>query len=138
MTIFAKPDEDDIVKAVSQAINMYKAHPPDPFAVHAEVSQMYSWRNVAERTERVYDAVSRTAVPNLIERLRRYYGCGLWAGKIFSLIVAIDFLLFMLLEWIWDRSNIDVARSFSYDKYQHIIQKRDENGTNERESETDA
>lgn len=56
----------------------------------------------------------RAGVENyaLIDRLKRYYGCGIWAGKLFCLCVIIDYLLFIFLE-IWaPRSQIDIARNW--------------------------
>ena len=48
----------------------------------------------------------------LIDRLKRYYGCGVWAGKLFCLCVVIDFLLYVFLEMWFPRANIDIARSW--------------------------
>jgi phosphatidylinositol N-acetylglucosaminyltransferase subunit A len=48
----------------------------------------------------------------LIDRLKRYYGCGIWAGKPFSLCVVIDYLLFLLLEMLAPREEIDIARNW--------------------------
>ena len=97
---------------------------------------MYSWTNVAERTERVYDGITgaiseeefygdvsgggwsatrgRAGVQSfaLIDRLKRYYGCGIWAGKLFCLCVIIDYLLFQLLEMLAPRANIDVCKNW--------------------------
>ena len=50
----------------------------------------------------------RQRIP-LIERFRRYYGCGLWAGKLFVMVVALDYLLSMLLEWFRPTAQIDAA-----------------------------
>ena len=43
----------------------------------------------------------------------RYYGCGAWAGKILCVMVAIDYLLFLFLEWLQPRNEIDLAPDFS-------------------------
>lgn len=128
---------------------------------------MYSWTNVAARTERVYNGISgtlseedfygvasqtplqshhtnhdqqeeegaeeeaavgiissgtggnglwtsnrhRAGVGNfaLIDRLKRYYGCGIWAGKLFCVCVVVDYLIYVLLEVLAPREGIDVA-----------------------------
>lgn len=73
---------------------------------------MYSWQDIASRTEKVYNEISsRTPLP-LIDRLKRYYGCGAWAGKLFCLLVALDFLLLWFLEFCFPRETIDVARDW--------------------------
>ena len=51
------------------------------------------------RTERVYDGICRGEMASLMDRLKRYYGCGVWAGK-------------LLLEFWYPRSGIDVARDW--------------------------
>ncbi|KAJ2819921.1 Phosphatidylinositol N-acetylglucosaminyltransferase GPI3 subunit, partial [Coemansia sp. 'formosensis'] len=58
MITFAAPEEDDIVEALSQAIARVDDRPNHPELspqwFHSQVKKMYSWHNVAERTERVY------------------------------------------------------------------------------------
>ena len=73
---------------------------------------MYSWQDIASRTEKVYNEITqRTPLP-LIDRLKRYYGCGAWAGKLFCLLVALDFLLLCFLEFCFPTEGIDVARDW--------------------------
>ncbi|KAF1995605.1 glycosyltransferase family 4 protein [Amniculicola lignicola CBS 123094] len=137
MTEFAKPEEDDIVEATSRAIKTLMMGKVRTELFHNQVKQMYSWTDVAQRTERVYDGISgalshdefyqgagaggawsatrgRAGVQSfaLIERLKRYYGCGIWAGKLFCLCVIVDYLLFVLLEIFAPRSRIDIARNW--------------------------
>lgn len=136
MTTFAKPEEDDLVAATGKAIAALRDNKIRTDRFHEQVKMMYSWTDVAERTERVYDGISgaiseeefyghyigmgwsaargRAGVQSfaLIDRLKRYYGCGIWAGKLFCLCVVLDYLLFVFLE-IWaPRSNIDIARNW--------------------------
>ena len=54
----------------------------------------------------------------LIERFRRYYGCGLWAGKLFCMLMALDFIFFRLLEWVFPRSGIDLVPAFPTSAFQ--------------------
>lgn len=138
MTTFAKPEEDDLVAATGKAIAALRANRVRTERFHDQVKMMYSWTDVAERTERVYDGISgvlseeefygrhsgdaggwsatrgRAGVQSfaLIDRLKRYYGCGIWAGKLFCLCVMVDYLLFVFLE-IWaPRTSIDLARDW--------------------------
>ncbi|KAJ2001573.1 Phosphatidylinositol N-acetylglucosaminyltransferase GPI3 subunit [Coemansia thaxteri] len=125
MITFAAPEEDDIVEALAQAIASVDDRPnhPDmsPQRFHSQVKKMYSWHNVAERTERVYSQIVDIEEPPLIERFRSYYGCGLVAGKIFCLIAAIDFLFGAMLAWLWPKEHIELAQPFAVEKYQHIV-----------------
>ena len=136
MTKFAKPEEDDLVLATQRAIAAFRANKVRTEKFHDQVKMMYSWTNVAERTERVYDGITgalseeefygdtsgggwsatrgRAGVQSfaLIDRLKRYYGCGIWAGKLFCLCAIIDYLLFQFLEMWAPRSNIDIAKNW--------------------------
>ncbi|PYI00295.1 phosphatidylinositol N-acetylglucosaminyltransferase gpi3 subunit [Aspergillus sclerotiicarbonarius CBS 121057] len=134
MTTFAKPEEDDIVLATGKAIAALRSNKVRTDRFHDQVKMMYSWTDVAHRTERVYKGISGDISPEefygyypgqgweagrdrvrsfaLIDRLKRYYGCGVWAGKLFCLCVVIDFLLYVFLEMWFPRANIDIARSW--------------------------
>lgn len=135
MTTFAKPEEDDLVAATGRAIGALRANKLRTEKFHDQVKMMYSWMDVAERTERVYDGITgnlseeefygpypagmgwsatrgRAGVQSfaLIDRLKRYYGCGIWAGKLFCICVVVDYLILVFLELLCPRDNIDIAR----------------------------
>jgi phosphatidylinositol glycan class A protein len=137
MTEFAAPEEDEIVEATGRAIEKLRAGKVRTELFHNQVKQMYSWTDVAQRTERVYEGISgaishtefyeaggaagawgatqgRSGVHSfaLIERLKRYYGCGVWAGKLFCLCVVIDYLLYITLEIFAPRTRIDICRDW--------------------------
>lgn len=137
MTEFAAPEEDEIVEATGRAIAKLRAGKVRTELFHNQVKQMYSWTDVAQRTERVYDGISgvishsefyqgagpagtwsatrgRAGVQSfaLIERLKRYYGCGIWAGKLFCLCVIVDYLLYVVLEIFAPRSRIDICKDW--------------------------
>ncbi|KAI0517408.1 glycosyltransferase family 4 protein [Xylaria bambusicola] len=134
MTVFAKPEENDLVAATGRAIAALRANKIRTERFHEQVKTMYSWTNVAKRAERVYRGISgdisedefygsdmgnashwgATRVRNfaLIDRLKRYYGCGVWAGKLFCLCVVIDYLIFIFCEWWWPKDQIDIARDW--------------------------
>lgn len=61
----------DLVQALDRSIEMIQRKEVQPAKFNDELKEMYSWVNVAERTEKVYDAISQTRDPPLIERLRR-------------------------------------------------------------------
>jgi len=135
MTVFAKPEEDDLVAATGKAIAALRANKVRTELFHEQVKSMYSWTNVAVRTERVYNGISgaiseaefygydasnpatwsatrgRSGVQSfaLIDRLKRYYGCGIWAGKLFCLCVIVDYLIFLFLEIWFPRDKIDIC-----------------------------
>jgi phosphatidylinositol N-acetylglucosaminyltransferase subunit A len=136
MTQFAKPEEDDLVAATGKAIALLRANKIRTERFHDQVKMMYSWTDVAERTERVYDGIcgvlseeefygnhsssgwsatrGRAGVQSfaLIDRLKRYYGCGIWAGKLFCLCAVVDYLLYVILEILYPRATIDIAKDW--------------------------
>ncbi|KAI9499996.1 Phosphatidylinositol N-acetylglucosaminyltransferase GPI3 subunit [Coemansia spiralis] len=125
MITFAAPEEDHVVESLLEAIGRVDDRPKHPELspeyFHSQVKKMYSWQDVAERTEHVYYKIVGLEEPPLIERFRRYYGCGLVAGKLFCLVAAIDFLIGVVLAWFWPRAQIEKARSFDYAKYHAIV-----------------
>ncbi|KAL1302685.1 hypothetical protein AAFC00_003048 [Neodothiora populina] len=154
MTVFSKPEEDDLVRATSEAVGLMMGKDEKGRAVrrerfHEQVRMMYSWSDIARRTERVYDLITgnesdaalerngagdesgfyndsedarwrhygQQVSPSsqsfaLIDRLKRYYGCGIWAGKLFVICVVIDYLLFVFLELWFPRRDIDICRDW--------------------------
>jgi phosphatidylinositol glycan class A protein len=112
MTEFAAPEEDDLVAATNRAIAKLRSGKVRTDLFHNQVKQMYSWTDVAQRTERVYDGISTTRSFALIDRLKRYYGCGTWAGKLFCMCAVVDYLLFIFLEIFAPRERIDICKNW--------------------------
>ena len=120
----------DLERGVCQAIAEVREVVPGKF--HEEVTKMYSWNDVAARTEIVYQRMMNTTSLPLMERLRRYYGCGIWAGKLFCFFVAIDYIVYVLLEWLFPRDTIDLAVNFPYEKYQYLCRHADQKNSKDQ------
>jgi phosphatidylinositol glycan class A protein len=73
---------------------------------------MYTWHDVAKRTDEVYKTVMRLQNPSLADRFERCHSCGLFAGKFAVMIIAVNYLLWMFLEWLYPRCEIDIAPTF--------------------------
>ncbi|KAG5353420.1 hypothetical protein C0989_006933 [Termitomyces sp. Mn162] len=71
MISFAEPEEDDVFRAISEAISIISAGTHDPQKAHERVKTFYDWKDVAARTEKVYDAVIKSPQIDLYERMRR-------------------------------------------------------------------
>jgi phosphatidylinositol glycan class A protein len=56
MAYLAKPNEKDILRQLGRAVRNVKSLPCETF--YSQVASIYSWRQVAERTERVYDNIA--------------------------------------------------------------------------------
>ncbi|XP_016147786.1 phosphatidylinositol N-acetylglucosaminyltransferase subunit A-like [Sinocyclocheilus grahami] len=81
-----------------------------PATIHRKVRTLYTWRNVAERTEKVYNRVCREPVLSLSVRLHRLRShCGAMAGSIFSFVAVINFIFLLFLQWLRPDHLIDVS-----------------------------
>ncbi|KAL3718782.1 hypothetical protein ACJRO7_003829 [Eucalyptus globulus] len=105
MVVLAEPDPVDLVRAIKKAITILPTI--DPQDMHKRVKKLYDWHDVARRTEIVYDRAMKCPNQNLLERLGRYLSCGSWAGKLFCLVMIIDFLLFCLLQLVQPANDIE-------------------------------
>lgn len=159
MTVFVLPEVEDVIRGVTDAVGMLTGNGKGGRLVrrerfHDQVRMMYSWSDIARRTERVYDLItgnepaadnngyydeewarygqpSHTQSFALIDRLKRYFGCGIWAGKLFVLVIVVDYLIYCFLELMYPRSNIDVCKpwpatdkdSFDGDEDGHSIER---------------
>lgn len=110
MTSFADPDEDSLVDAALDAVELVKSGKIDTSRFHDEVATMYSWENIAKRTENVYNSLSHRRINHpLLHRLKKYYFCGAVAGKLYCVCVILDIFIYALLELFYPRSHIDLA-----------------------------
>ncbi|KAL9266689.1 Phosphatidylinositol N-acetylglucosaminyltransferase subunit A-like protein [Drosera capensis] len=98
MIVLAEPDPSDVAEAIRKAITLLPRI--DPQVMHLRMKDLYSWHDVAKRTERVYDRAMGCSDQSLLERLSRYLSCGAWAGKLFSLVMIVEYLFWCLLK-VW-------------------------------------
>jgi phosphatidylinositol glycan class A protein len=105
MVVLAEPAPEDMVRAVRKAIDMLPGI--DPQVMHLRMKKLYSWDDVAKRTEIVYDRAMQSPQTDLLERLPRYLRCGAWAGKLFCLVMIINYLLWCLLEYLQPTEGIE-------------------------------
>lgn len=157
MTVFVLPEVEDVVRGVTEAVRSLttKAVRRDKF--HDLVKNMYSWSDIARRTERVYDLItgSPSAPDNegfydeewthygqpaqthsfaLMDRLKRYFGCGIWAGKLFVIVAVVDYLIYCFLEIMYPRERIDLCKPWpaAVAKEEFGMEKMEANGELER------
>ncbi|KZT70409.1 glycosyltransferase family 4 protein [Daedalea quercina L-15889] len=107
MISFANPDEDDVVRAMAEAVDIVSKGQHDPLRAHERVKQFYDWAPIAERTERVYANVRRTQPRSFWVRMQRTLELGRFVGPIFAIILLVDCLFFVFLEWWIPRDFID-------------------------------
>lgn len=109
MTIFAKPSVDSLVKSTSRAINLIKDGQVDTSKFHLQVKGMYSWEDVARRTEIVYDSIRDQHRMETVDKIKQLHRCGAWAGKLFVLCFVVDVFILAILEWVYPRDQIEKA-----------------------------
>lgn len=71
MISFANPEEDDVVRAMCEAIEIVSKGGHDPMRAHERVKSFYNWGDVTTRTERVYESVMASPERDLFERMER-------------------------------------------------------------------
>nr|WDD38918.1 phosphatidylinositol N-acetylglucosaminyltransferase subunit A [Fagopyrum tataricum] len=116
MIVLAEPDPGAMVKAIGNAITILPTI--DPQVMHLRMKQLYSWHDVAKRTEAVYDRALRCPDESVMERLPRYLACGAWAGKLFCFVIIVDFLLWCLLNVWKPAEDIEVVPDVPYHQYE--------------------
>ncbi|VVB04931.1 unnamed protein product [Arabis nemorensis] len=107
MVVLAEPDPDDMVRAIEKAISILPSIKPEE--MHNRMKKLYSWQDVAKRTEIVYDRALKCSNRNLLERLSRFLSCGAWAGKLFCMVMIVDYLLWHLLQLLQPDDDIEEA-----------------------------
>ncbi|WVF69309.1 hypothetical protein IAT40_004085 [Kwoniella sp. CBS 6097] len=129
MIEFARADEEDVIRALTLAINTIKANRHDPLTAHHRVRGMYSWASVAERTEAVYRRAMDTEERSTFDRLSRYLSLGPIFGPILCCIIAVQHYFFYFLEW-WDpRDRIEIVQEecdWDLDQFKEVVKQEKE------------
>uniref|UniRef100_A0A8C9KXW4 Phosphatidylinositol glycan anchor biosynthesis class A n=1 Tax=Panthera tigris altaica TaxID=74533 RepID=A0A8C9KXW4_PANTA len=111
LIILCEPSVKSLCEGLEKAISQLKSGAlPAPEDIHNIVKTFYTWRNVAERTEKVSDGGEGEAVLPMDRRLDRLIShCGPVTGYIFALLAVVNFLFLVFLRWVTPDSVIDVA-----------------------------
>eukprot|EP00112_Aurelia_sp_Birch-Aquarium-sp1_P009046 Seg2014.3 transcript_id=Seg2014.3/GoldUCD/mRNA.D3Y31 product="N-acetylglucosaminyl-phosphatidylinositol biosynthetic protein" protein_id=Seg2014.3/GoldUCD/D3Y31 len=105
---FAEPSVKSLVGALDSAIEKaFHCKGVNRWKNHERVKRMYSWTDVAERTEKVYENVMKDEKRSLQQRLRKYHDAAPVAGKIYCLLVVFEVIFLMFLEFFIPQENID-------------------------------
>jgi hypothetical protein len=82
---------------------------------------MYTWSDIATRTEAVYASAMARPHPDYADRFAAYSSrCGAVFGKIMCMVVAVDWLFLCLLEWLWPASGIDRVPAFEQGRMEKV------------------
>ena len=84
----------------------------DEFDVHNCIASLYTWQDVARRTELVYDTVQQEEQLDLVVRWKKYLSPGVVVGKLFFLLAVLNYVLLCVLSWWVPEESINVAPDF--------------------------
>mmetsp|Transcript_11421 Transcript_11421/g.17209 ORF Transcript_11421/g.17209 Transcript_11421/m.17209 type:complete len:344 (-) Transcript_11421:365-1396(-) len=120
MAYLTKPNVKSILRQLARAIINVKKLPCDTF--YNELAEIYNWRQVAERTERVYDYAMTRPNPNIMSRLKTSMSWGSVAGIIGLFYAVMEFVMVFLCEIFFPVSEMDVCRTFDSVDYNENIE----------------
>ncbi len=111
----ADPSVRALTESLEQAIedsiagNMYSHK-----EVHERVRKLYTWPDVARRTECVYDRVHAHTEIHVEGRIKKYLKTGPIAGKVFILIAALNYIFVLFLQWIHPDYMIEKSMDYKF------------------------
>ena len=111
MAYLAKPEEKSILRQLRRAIVNVKDIPCETF--YNDVANLYSWRQVAERTEKVYDFAVQQPNPNMLVRLKSSLTNGQIAGPLAILYTIMEAIVLFIVELLFPVNEIDILPSFN-------------------------
>ncbi|XP_041973237.1 phosphatidylinositol N-acetylglucosaminyltransferase subunit A [Aricia agestis] len=109
MIYLTEPNVDSIIGGLELAISDLKqGNFLCPYKCNIMIRNMYNWMDVSRRTEIVYDKILLNKNKPLGQQLRSYLTCGVWP---FLLVISLMYLLLRLVEKIYKRKHIDIAKN---------------------------
>ena len=113
MIKFAEADVPAVVDAISEAISICRRIVP--IEMHERMKTMYTWLDVTKRTEIVYNNISMTRFPSLVERFARYQSVGPFSGIAACFIVSALHILLTICAYIWPKTDIEICPNFYWE-----------------------
>ncbi|KAK0215588.1 transferase [Armillaria fumosa] len=116
MISFAEPEEDDVFRAISEAIEIISEGKHDPIRAHERIKTFYDWVQVTEPTE------VKSRQTELWQRMKRTMGLGPFAGPIYLIILVVDCLFFMFVQrWFPGDGTDFVASHWDHDRLLRLV-----------------
>lgn len=121
MTVYAKETSvSSLIEATGKGIHLVKDGKVDPMAIAKDVSVMYDWMNVAQRTVSVYDHIFANG--NLEDKdwvlmvTKFFQREGSWARLLYVLCCVVSYIMLIVLDYFYPRSEIDLAIKWPTDR----------------------
>ncbi|CAC5359587.1 unnamed protein product [Mytilus coruscus] len=106
----AEPNDQSLREELERAIADKRAgRNVPPFVAHNRIKLLYTWRDVAHRTERVYKRVADLVERETKERLSRYYSCGPLSGKLFVIAAVLNIWFMCFLQIFQPSQKIEIT-----------------------------
>lgn len=114
MTVHAKETSlSSLIAATNEGIRLIKSGEIDTSSFHREVSAMYNWLDVAKRTVEIYNDIYKDASPddkNWVNMVKRFHKRdGSWARHLYVLCAIVEYIIYIILEWLYPRGDVDLA-----------------------------
>lgn len=119
MAYLAKPEPKSIIKQLSKAVHDIRNINTENW--NSELSEIYNWRTVAERTEKVYDHVSNSPTHSVLDRIKTAFACGTVFGWFCLVYLVLEIVVLALCEYFCPDSDIDIAHRFNCKTYNQNI-----------------
>lgn len=117
MISLADPEPLALIKTLNESIVNLKAGRIDTAPFHSQVSSMYSWTDVTQRTDSLYRQLLQFSPEHcdtpLLERLRRVWGCGQIAGKFLCIVMIWNHFFYLLLKSFYPTTEASFTRRLS-------------------------
>ena len=110
-----KSSAESLTNALLSSLPLVKR--VDPMEYHRRVKSMYHWKDVAERTVRLYDKLSKLPKKSFRSKLLSVIHVGPIAGLLAIALLAIDMLLLKVTEYFMPEKGIDRAIDFPTKNY---------------------
>jgi hypothetical protein len=107
MIKFAEPDVDSLADSLIEALSVSRRVVPLDF--HERVKGMYSWLDVAKRTETVYNVMASIKKPSFGIRLTRYFSSGTFSGTLTCFLVTCMHLFWRACQLLAPDSSIELC-----------------------------
>ena len=115
MIFHSDPDGHALKKKLDHVIGIYDTIDTSNF--HQRVQKLFSWKNVAERTEKVYDKVRSSEKLTMLSKLKTGRGLGEYAGWFSIWLELLNFVLAFILEFWFEIDQTEVVDDFPYYEY---------------------
>eukprot|EP01061_Rhynchopus_euleeides_P018268 TRINITY_DN30204_c1_g1_i1.p1 TRINITY_DN30204_c1_g1~~TRINITY_DN30204_c1_g1_i1.p1 ORF type:complete len:518 (+),score=139.30 TRINITY_DN30204_c1_g1_i1:35-1555(+) len=107
MLILAEPSPASLASGLDEALKRF----PEvwPWGHHSRIASMYNWRDIAQRTVRVYNRAEVTPIPRLADRIATGFSMGCVYGIVCAGLTALDHGLWTVAKYLSPAGSIHPA-----------------------------